>query len=155
FDGFNDFVELGNLIPSGSYTKEAWINANSWGGSIGSIISGDNSAFWAPNGRLRAGHDINNIFNDVQAPVGDQMLTGTWYHVAVTYDVGTNTLTLYQNGAQVAQGPASLTYAETNLFLAAFRAQTPANDPKSVFDGSMDEVRIWNVARSQAEIQAS
>lgn len=156
-DGNDDFVEIGDIIPNGSYTKEAWINANSWGGSIGSILSGDNTAFWAPNGRLRAGHDINNIFNDVQASVANQMLTGTWYHVAVTYNSGTNELILYQNGVIVDQGPASLPFTETSLYLGAFRANRPIdpNNPQSPFDGSFDEVRIWGVVRTQAEIQAS
>ena len=27
FDGVDDYVELGNLLPNGSYTKECWISA--------------------------------------------------------------------------------------------------------------------------------
>ncbi len=149
FDGNDDHIVLGNYLPSGSYTKEAWVNANFFGGSNGSIVSGTASAFWAPNGRIRAGHSASNIFNDVQAPAINAMVTGTWYHVAVTYNSGTNILTLYLDGVQVATGPATGTYAETNLFIGAFN---PNPSPNSVWDGNLDEVRLWNVARTGAEI---
>ena len=73
---------------------------------------------------------------------------GVWSHVATTYDGAT--LRLYVNGSQVAS-----------------KAQTGAISPSGVapvdrrhaaygewFNGRIDEVRVYRVALSQAEIQA-
>src|SRR5690606_29957060 len=123
-----------------------------FGGSTGSLIAGRSTNFMCPNGRLRAGHSIGNIFTDVEAPIGFTMNPNTWYHLAVTYDANTNILTLYQDGVQVAQGPATGTYSETGLFIGGFN---PNPDPNSPYEGRLDEVRIWNVARTPAEIANS
>jgi hypothetical protein len=149
FNGATNYVNLPNLIPSGSYTKEAWINARSFSGFNVNIISGNISAFWAPGGQLSSGH--NSAFINLQDPT--PMNVGQWYHVAVTYDAGTNLMTLYKDGVLVA-GPAIpnnviLTYTgETVQYIGAFAAA-------NLWDGQIDEVRIWNVVRTQAELVAS
>jgi hypothetical protein len=148
FDGTNDIVTLPNLLPSGSYTKEAWINADLFGASSNNIVSGNSSAFWAPGGNLSAGH-AGGGFTDVQDPAA--MSTGTWYHVAVTYNSGTNTLTLYKDGVLVGTpGAAAGAYSETGLYIGDFSA--PGSSP---WFGLIDEVRIWNVVRTGAEIAAN
>lgn len=152
FDGINDYISCGNILPSGSYTKEVWISAGFFGSSTSNLISGTQTAFWCPNGRLRAGHSIGNAFSDVIAPVGFTMSNNTWYHLAVTYNSATNTLTLFQDGVQVAQGPASGPYNETGVFIGGFN---PNPDPNSAYEGRLDEVRIWNIVRTPAEIAAT
>ncbi len=149
FDGNDDHIPIGNLLPSGSYTKEVWISAGFFGSSTSNLVSGTSTAFWAPNGRLRAGHSISNAFNDVEVPAINTMSNNVWYHVAVTYDAGTNLLTLYQNGVALASGTATGTYAESNLFIGALK---PDADPVSLYEGRLDEVRIWNVVRTPTEI---
>ncbi len=148
FDGINDYIPVGNLLPSGSYTKELWISSGFFGGGS-NFISGTSTVFWAPNGRLQAGHSINNAFNDVQAPPEFTMAFATWYHVALTYDANTNILSLYQDGVLADQGPATGAYSESNLFIGAFN---PNPEPNNLYEGRMDEVRIWNIVRTQAEI---
>jgi hypothetical protein len=76
-----------------------------------------------------------------------------WYHAAATYD-GT-TLKLYLNGVQensltVGQPAASATTAPT-----AFASSIRSNGTtiQGYFNGVLDEARIWNVARTQTEIQ--
>ncbi|TMQ67918.1 MAG: LamG domain-containing protein [Candidatus Eisenbacteria bacterium] len=60
---------------------------------------------------------------------------GTWYHGALTYD-----------------GPAS----STNTYVAiATTLQTNGTSTAGFFNGAIDEVRIWNVARSQCDIIGS
>lgn len=149
FDGANDYVDLPNLIPSGSYTKEAWVNARSVG--ISNVVSGTISAFWALNGNLSAGH--NGDYLNLQDPT--PMVINQWYHVAVTYDAGTNLMTLYKDGVIVA-GPAlpslSPYTGETNQHIGAFNN---GGVPSLNWSGQIDEVRIWNVVRTQAQIVAS
>jgi hypothetical protein len=145
YTGITNYVALPNLLPTGSsYTKEAWVNPSALGPFNGNIVSGNSSAFWAPNGFLTAGHSAGNTYTDVQDVTA--MTIGTWYHVAVTYDAGTNTLTLYKNGVQVATGLATGTYTETTLYLGSFSATN------SHWIGRIDEVRIWDVVRTGVEI---
>jgi Concanavalin A-like lectin/glucanases superfamily/Secretion system C-terminal sorting domain len=155
FNGAANNVALPNLIPSGSYTKEAWINARSFAIPIntsngGNIVSGIKTAFWAPEGKLSAGHNFTNT--NLQDPTA--MTVGIWYHVAVTYDAGTNSMILYRDGLVVA-GPASpgtAPFAETEQYIGAYNNGL---GPQYQWDGQIDEVRIWNVVRTPAEINAT
>jgi|JI9StandDraft_2_1071091.scaffolds.fasta_scaffold00668_6 Concanavalin A-like lectin/glucanases superfamily len=147
FDGVNDYIDGATGILADSYTKEVWIKLES-GNPQNNIISGYGShAFWAPNGLLSAGH--NNSWSYVQDPT--PLAANTWIHVAVTYDSSTQTMKLYKNG-QLIKSATSVPIVSTtdrNITIGAF-----GNPRGSFFKGSMADVRIWNKARTQAEIQA-
>ncbi len=147
FDGVNDYVSCGNILPL-SYTKEAWIYVKSLS-TQNNIISGGDSdarhAFWIPNssGKLTAGHNGDWYAVEDSVP----MSINTWYHVAVSYDAATTTLKLYKNGVLVdANTDVDPVDGGSMVRLGAFN--NAAND----FTGTMDEVRIWNRALSPGEI---
>jgi len=70
-----------------------------------------------------------------------------WNHVALTYDknAGTNNQKLYVNGVLKAQ----------QTVTGSIAANTNALIIGDLFNGSIDEVRIWNVARSADNIRAN
>ncbi|HOP45205.1 MAG TPA: LamG domain-containing protein, partial [Flavobacteriales bacterium] len=75
------------------------------------------------------------------------VLTGTWYHVAATYD-GMD-LVLYVNGAQVA--------SMSGAGLLGYHPQAPAtmgslSDGSQTFFGRLDDVRIYDRALEQSEV---
>ncbi len=73
------------------------------------------------------------------------------YHVAMVYDG--STLSLYRNGVLQQQIPAT-----GNLFLQDIPAQIgyySEGIANSQFVGYINEVRLWNVARTQAQLQAN
>jgi hypothetical protein len=145
FDGVNDFVNCGNILP-GSYTKEAWINISTLAGNNNIISSGGTSqhAFWVNTfNRLSAGH--NGSFTACQDPTA--VLNNTWYHMACTYDAATTTMRLYKNGVIVATNTNVPAYTGGNS------ARIGSYSPASHFSGRMDEVRVWNRALCQGEIQ--
>ena len=77
-----------------------------------------------------------------------------WHHAAATYD-GT-TWNLYLDG--VLDGTASVgrpANALTNVVTSVGSALNTTNVAAGFFAGVVDEVRIWNNARSQAQIQAA
>ncbi len=159
FDGTRDFVDTKAYI-SGSYTKEAWVFLRD-DQQFNNVISGDslgaNTAFWIPNlngSRLAAGQNSN--FRYVEDP--NKFPLNKWVHVAVTYDVATRTMTLYKNGIQVAQNKNLRTTDAYNtegdsLYIGSFSKFVPGENP--TFNGKIDEVRIWNKARTAAGIKDS
>ncbi|WP_055445366.1 LamG-like jellyroll fold domain-containing protein [Lacinutrix himadriensis] len=148
FDGVDDFIDCGNILPE-SYTKEAWISINAIN-STSNIISGSDNfgqnAFWVPNGVLSAGH--NGIWNAVDD--SNVLSVNTWYHVAVSYDYATQTLKLYKDGILIDSNnnvPAPINGNE--IHIGSF------NDASNLFNGSIDDVRIWDVARTAEQINGS
>lgn len=147
-DATSNYVSLANFLPSGSYTKEAWIRARSFTPTSNNIISGSTVAFWAPNGFLSCGHN----FNYFTVSDGTPLNLNQWYHVAVTYESGTNTMTLYKDGVAISTGNPVGVYSETVQYIGAY------NDGSNIaylWDGQIDEVRLWNVVRTPAQIAAS
>ena len=144
FDGVNDFVNIGSVISAGaSYTKEAMIKPNAITGNY-NILSSAGDVFWISNNQIRAGHTSN--FSHVLAPA--TLLLNAWNHVAVTYDAPSTTMKLYINGALVSTNTNVQATAGNAMQIGAYASVVP-------FNGSMDDVRIWNVARTQAQIAAS
>lgn len=148
FDGTNDNVILYPFLSTGaSYTKEAWIKIPVVDPGTHNIISENNSALYiASNGFLSAGH--NPGYSQVQDP--DPLTPNVWYHVAVTYDQATGIMTLYKNGVPVSTNTAPAFTSASQTRLGSIYTGTDGY----FFQGDMDEVRIWSVARSAAEIAA-
>ncbi|MBK8784602.1 MAG: tandem-95 repeat protein [Anaerolineales bacterium] len=86
------------------------------------------------------------------------MLTNTWNHVAATYDSATGTWFLFVNGVQAGTanaGAGILPRSDSIQHAAIGTAMTSAGVAAGFFAGRIDEVRIWNAARTQAQIQTS
>ena len=148
FNGSNSYVDLGDMISQGAYTKAAWVKRNYGYAVANNIISGNTGhAFWAPQNqgaKLSAGH--NGSYTVVQDP--DSLPEAVWTFVAVTYDpdVASGTMTLYTNGAQVDQATGVAPPEEsTNTYIGKF-------NNGNIWYGSIDEVAIWNKALGTFEI---
>ncbi|MBP9849776.1 MAG: VCBS repeat-containing protein [Flavobacterium sp.] len=151
FDGTNDYINLGNILPT-SYTKEAWVYTTSLSLNTNFIsggVSDGKHCLWAPTGysnRLSAGH--NEVWDHVQDPT--PLALNTWYHIAVTYDAATTTMKLYKNGVLVSTNNTVPPFSNGNMVrLGAYE------NASNLLQGNMDEVRIWNVARTAEQINGS
>ena len=68
--------------------------------------------------------------------------------VTGTFDATTGQLVLFEDGSEVASGAAQpIAGASTTLLIAT------SGSGASAFVGSVDNVRVWNVARSASDIQ--
>ncbi|MEL6865872.1 MAG: LamG-like jellyroll fold domain-containing protein [Bacteroidota bacterium] len=149
-DGSGDQVTTSLALPA-TYTKEAWVKRVYTSGSpnyniVSSTTSGTH-ALYAPSGasyQLSAGH--NGSYQVVQD--SEALPTDEWVHVAVTYDAGTQVMTLYKNGFQVDQASSVANHGGSNVSIGAFNGGNH-------WEGEIDEVRIWSVVRTEAELRAS
>jgi hypothetical protein len=158
FDGVNDYVLTNQPAITGSAarTVEAWINVASTVGTTQQIIvemgnttpNGSRFTFNIINGNNLRIEIAGNGFNTIS-----DVTDGMWHHVAVTYNPANTAGTkakLYVDGVMQAQ----------NDFTVALNVATPnikigvRGDGVNFFNGKMDEVRIWNVERTAAQILA-
>jgi hypothetical protein len=148
------------LIPVGDdpFTLEAWINPSGpTGGRAGGQItfwgnqSGNQSNGFRMRGPAGVRHYFWGIDHDEDFEDGDIIEDDTgpnedgWHHLALTYD-GAETV-WYHNGAPlgIPREVSGVNVADTN-----FRIGSRLD--AEFFDGFLDEIRIWNVARSEGDI---
>ncbi len=159
FDGVDDFVDCGNaasLDITGSMTVEAWVLSNG-GAGANRILAKDRTGtpgkfiLWrdsSGNLAFNLGDDSLTWYRATGAPITD----GEWMHAVGVYDAATQIVSLYKNGARVAEvnGPsAPQSNGATALTIGA------SEDNAQNWIGIIDEVRISNVARSAEWISAS
>ncbi|TAJ67572.1 MAG: HYR domain-containing protein, partial [Chitinophagaceae bacterium] len=159
FNGANTYVNIpsGVVLPA-SFTEEAWIysgsgNDGQFHGFLGNQPAGGTNtrppSMWIYNGKqIHGGFGTGSGF--YYYITNEVILQNTWNHIAQTYDG--NTLKCYVNGQLVA----NQTYIAPPVNSVPYA--TGVNNIGRVdnyFNGMLDEVRIWNVTRTQAEIQAS
>lgn len=150
FDGASDRITGTNPnLPQGNSprTIEAWVR-NSTGNDMtifnyGNINAATNQVYTL---HLYNGIYIIGYFNDINT--GYNINDGNWHHVAVSHDGSTSRI--YVDGALI--NTTSITY-NTNGY--DFQIGTTNRNGSYLFNlsGSLDEVRVWNVALSQTDIQ--
>jgi hypothetical protein len=149
FDG-NDLVTLSDLDLTGAFTVMTWMQTRSfYSGTCGSLVmKARDYGFELCSGQLAAkiAAGSSNWSAAVTQPLTSADLNA-WKHVAMTYD-GT-TLRFYLGGNLV--GSAAGDHASKNTDL-IFGRWTPASE---FWNGLIDEVRIYNRALSQTEIQTN
>lgn len=158
FDGVDDNVNFKNNfnLNSGSFSFETWIKSETTNGNIQTILSKRNAS------NLNDGYDLRLVNNTISFNWNNgnsisssyAISTGRWYHVAVTYN-GTN-YNLYIDGVSVRSaiaGENPIANSNATFILGAMAQNTvfPYN-PINHFDGWMQELRIWNLALTDAQI---
>ena len=107
-----------------------------------------------PNNHATLGPYTDGVFDDdTGVDLGLSSAAPLWFHVAMTYEGANTTLRTYVNGAlRITTKPAD----NTKLITTASPFYLGCNPPYyGCFSGLFDELRIWNVRRSDAEIMAA
>jgi hypothetical protein len=160
FDGFDDYVRVeasSSLDVTNQVTLEAWVYARAYVDSVGnnphlvSRVDLGGGSIYILNiygGTHKIGFAVNP-YPDQQPSVAD-LLLNTWTHLAMTYDGAY--VRLYLNGqfdsSYTLSGPIQTT---TNWFAIGCN---PYGATWAHFNGMIDDVRVYNRALSQQEIQA-
>lgn len=170
FDGVDDHVQLGYAIdiigPGWTQTKTAsvWVlptrNDPEWtcfNFPQCDGIFGDRPVWWGITIGNVAGVDRIWVFNfygpaSSQSWIGIPYTVGEWVNIALVHD--NDTLLAYKNGELAGSVPTGYTtQPNTGAHpVLHFGSLLVSNAPRP-FKGQLDELRLWNRALSQAEIQ--
>jgi hypothetical protein len=155
--GTDDYVSVSNVasLNPAAVTVEAWAKFDSLADRphlVGKGTGGQ-GAYWLvveTNGTPRFFYTKSGeTWSAVNGAAGD-IVPGVWYHFAGVYD-GTNAK-IYVNGVEkgTVVNAGTLETADPNPVW--FGRNSGGTDS---FAGMLDEVRIWNVARTAGDIQAA
>lgn len=150
FNGI-DHLLCGGIDLSQSYTIELWTRTNYTGTGIGRIWSDYTTGTFRcymgfyNTGANYLGGNVVPAMNVSGANVNDM----NWHHLAFVYDSVAGTHTAYVDGAIDMQQPATPGGVGTSFQLGGRVGVSP------IFNGSVDEFRVWQSARTQADILAT
>lgn len=165
FDGAGDYVNLGDITELNSataFTFEGWFNFTA--------VPADYNLFYKV---FDSDHNVS-----IRTTAGDQLVVGisngspasgeiavysgvitaaTWTHIAVVYDgtgvTNADRLKIYINNALQVLGFTGTIPAATSASISGVSAYLSYSS--NSFNGGMDEVRIWDVARTAGSILTS
>ncbi|NUN70169.1 MAG: T9SS type A sorting domain-containing protein, partial [Bacteroidetes bacterium] len=126
----------------------AWIKPNGFNSMAGIISKYQDNAADGYMLRLSSNHPYTGLELNGVSTDGLTLVAGNWYHVAAVRDDGE--WFLYVNGAAVSLTGEPGTILSNNNFLGIGVDYVVGG---RYFNGVIDEVRVWNVVRTQQQIQ--
>lgn len=164
-NGSSQYINCGNgtglSFGIGAFSVESWINAVALGDGSSWLHKNNGSAlaqWWirpevsGGNWRVRflvasAGAGIETIAATSYGVIS----TGSWYHIAGTYDGGSSgNIKIYVNGSV----SATTAYAVSRNPNNSANVEVGRFDSSTYFNGEVDEVAIYNTALSATRILA-
>jgi hypothetical protein len=178
FNGVNEYAALGDAaaLKLSTFTLETWFRRVGQGVTATTGVGGVIAAPLITKGREQADQsnlDLNYFlgirpdgvlvadFEDSNLGVNVPVIGTTpvpldeWHHVAATFDGTTWRLYLDGNLEAARDAGGLVPRADSIQHAAIASALNSTGVPAGYFNGYLDEVRIWNTARTQAQLRAS
>ena len=144
-NGYVNVPSTPDLNPSGAITIEAWVAVSDANGTACSTIVGKNfqQAYWVG----LCGHTLRSYIQGTSTQLNGGTLDSGWHHIAVVYDGFVHCHWIDGELAIAVPRSGSLPATPDPLRIGSDTrwSHTPA--------GAIDEVRLWNVARSQDQLR--
>lgn len=179
FDGSDDYVTFGDnpALKLGTFTLECWFKREAGGTGASTGVGGVTGIPLITKGRGQSDGsnvdcnyffgidetsgvlvaDFEDLATGLNHPVSGSTVipVGQWQHAVATFD-GTS-WHIYLNGTLEAEASTDGQVPRNDSIQHAGigTAMNSTGTPEGKFAGVLDEVRIWNYARSLAEIQAT
>ncbi|MGH9442174.1 MAG: LamG domain-containing protein [Thermoanaerobaculia bacterium] len=148
--GYVEVPSAADLNPSTSITIEAWVavtDANG-GTSCSSIVGKDYiQSYWVG----LCGNQLRSYFRGSASSYTVGTLDSGWHHIAAVFDGVAHVHCHFIDGVLVGVNPET---GAPTASSAALRIGSDVSWPHTP-SGSIDEVRIWSVARTTAEIRST
>jgi len=158
FDGIDDYVDLGSVYfkPTDALSLELWLFCD-WASSNGVVIGNTEASGYAitfENNKLRL-----YICTETGYQILDDdpsQLTAGWHHIAATFDG--QYIKFYIDGeeknSKELNGKHSIKYLETTKTLIGAESNSIGDPtPGWFFNGTMCQLRIWDIARTKVQIK--
>jgi hypothetical protein len=157
FDGSNDYVKTDLTTSPDHITISAWFKAQSWDSGCGNYIVGkevnnnNDKSFMLRN---CGNGGLEYVMQDggttwYYARTDGLPTTGVWHHTVATYDGDTSKIYLDGTLRDQNTGPSgSLEKNNENMWIGSDNSFTGR-----VFDGNIDEIRIYDRALSSTEVK--
>jgi hypothetical protein len=159
FDGSDDYVDTDSVMPiSGAnpFSMSAWVNTDDTGDSAANIWKyiavqmglhdgdGHSAMLGVMEDRIQfSTYNLGEVTYDPPSPIN-----GEWMHVTATYDG--STVRLYINGVFIDSTDIALNLTSEEIRIGCHGGNT--SDHSRFFNGQIDEVRIYDYARTPAQI---
>ena len=153
FNGSDDYVNAGKIIMTSTSTICAWIKLNT-SSQDRAIVGQLDNTFWTnygegikyTNGNIIVMSEVNNDKTALSTALTD---TVSWHHICGI--VGTVDGKLYLDGIEKASGDLNSMYGSYWFEIGASR-RAEAYSPTRFFNGQIDQVRIYDYARTPAQV---
>lgn len=156
FDGVNDYVQIDatDVSLSTAFTVEFWANQEGGTGDRNApfyAIGANNSRVinihlpWAGSIYFDAGD--NGDYDRINKGASAADFDG-WHHWAFVKDATAGTMKIYRDGIIWHEGT-----GKTKTIGAFDRIFLGRNEGNGYYDGQLEEVRLWNTARTQTQIR--
>ena len=170
FDGENDYISLSEVIDIGSTssTISMWVKVPVVGEGnltaderVGILLGiGRYSPKPNANWEINSNGQIRIHWNEAEIdfPGSSDLRDGKWHHIAFVRDTSNNSLKGYVDGvAEIDENGAgaNVTFEDDAFYVGCDdRCVDPNQSNDYRFHGLIDELQIWDIARTQAQIIA-
>lgn len=162
-NGSSQYAQITNanqvgLGLTGDFTIEAWVKLESTPGPTYEICAKYSTSglrayrfFYTTTGgaQLRIAISNDGTSTEEIGGIAQTLTNGVWYHVAVAWTAATSTAEFFVNGSSIgsAVGAKTAIASTTAAFLVGQNGLGG-----NLYDGLIDELRVWNDVRTDQEI---
>lgn len=114
----------------------------------------DNTLLANTTYQLRLGISSNGTAEEYMQK-NSTLVTGTYFHVGVSWDASDHEAEFMQDGVSLGTSAGAATAIHDNASVATIGADFNNTTPRSLYDGKIDEVRVWSVERTAAQMLAN
>ncbi len=155
----SDYVEVSPFFssPTANATVEFWMKSDD-------LVNEGTPVSYASSGSFNdlivynyKDFDIYIAGQSISGSTGVSANDGQWHHIAMTWRSSDGRVQLYKDGVRVFTGTVAVTQTITFGGTLIFGQEQDAGGFQGyqAFNGVLDEVRIWNVERTPAQILAN
>jgi len=153
FDGIDDYVEISSSLIFSKITFSAWIKTDEININNKRIFTIDDGEdpdyhYFDIEGTGETTLVVNVAGNEI-VDFDWPLSPNSWSHIAVTYDG--NNVSIYKEGILIKTGVLNASPRTGQLYIGGVDT---ANYYAQTWDGSIDEVSIWNIILTETDIQA-